>query len=250
VKDAPAWPEGHALRHFPEIDSTNEEARRLAAAGERGPLWLTADRQTKGRGRRGREWQSPPGNLAATLLLNPDRPIAQCAQLSFVAAIALAEMAARYVPGSDVQVKWPNDVLAGDRKLAGILLESAGNEGARPDWLAIGFGINLAWHPENTEFPAVSLAALGASPPPAIEALGWLAASWTKWYEMWSERGFEPIRDAWLARAARLGSRIRARLAGTEANGVFEGIDESGALILRETPLRVRMIAAGEVYFQ
>jgi BirA family biotin operon repressor/biotin-[acetyl-CoA-carboxylase] ligase len=249
VSETPAWPPGLAIRHFSEIDSTNEEARRQAASGADGPLWLIADRQSRGRGRRGREWQSPTGNLFATLLLRPASRIAECAQLSFVAALAACDLVDRCAPHANVEVKWPNDVVAEGRKIAGILLESASHSDAAPDWLAIGFGVNLAWHPSDTDFPATSIAALGASPPTPVEALAWLAGSWSKWYELWSERGFEPIRDVWLARAARLGLRIRTRLANAEATGVFEGIDGTGALLLRESRDRLRTIPAGEVFF-
>ncbi len=240
---------GIPLRHFEEIDSTNEEARRLALGGVVGPLWLVADLQTKGRGRRGRNWQSPQGNLAATLLLSPAMPIAQCAQLSFVAALGASDVVGRCAPRAEMKVKWPNDVLADEKKIAGILLESTSKDGARPDWLAIGFGINLASHPADTEFPATSIAGLGEKPPAPRAALDCLAASWSKWYEVWSERGFEPIRDAWLARAARLGARIRARIADMEVVGMFEGIDADGALSLRESTGRMRRISAGEVFF-
>jgi BirA family biotin operon repressor/biotin-[acetyl-CoA-carboxylase] ligase len=249
VTSAPAWPAGHALRHFEDIDSTNEEARRLAAAGVQGPLWIVADRQTKGRGRRGREWHSLAGNLYATLLLNPASRIAQCAQLSFVAALAVGDVVARFAPTASVELKWPNDVLAGGRKIAGILLEASGNDAGAPDWLAIGFGVNLVWHPADAEFPAISLLGLNAHPPAPRDALACLAASWLDWYKLWETRDFAPIRDAWLTRAAGLGQRIRARLPDEEATGVFEGIDESGALILREQSGRVRIIAAGDVFF-
>ncbi|MBN9554147.1 MAG: biotin--[acetyl-CoA-carboxylase] ligase, partial [Alphaproteobacteria bacterium] len=156
------WPQGYGLRRYEEIDSTNEEARRLIAAGETGPVWLTASRQTAGRGRRGRAWESAGGNLAATLLLRPVGPQAQWAELSFAAAIATADMAAALASGARIALKWPNDVLADSKKLAGILLET-GN-GPKPA-LAIGIGVNLAHHPEGTEFPATSLAALGSKPP-------------------------------------------------------------------------------------
>ncbi|HEX4160762.1 MAG TPA: biotin--[acetyl-CoA-carboxylase] ligase [Rhizomicrobium sp.] len=244
-----AWPQGYLLRHLEEADSTNEEARRLAMAGAAAPLWILADRQTKGRGRRGREWQAPAGNLTATLLLRPESPLARCAQLSFTAALAAAGMIAQYAPAAEVSLKWPNDVLVHGRKIAGILLESAGNAPGRPDWLAIGIGANLAAHPTDVEFPATSLAALGAQVPAPQEALASLAAQWARWYELWMERGFGPVRDAWLARAAGLGTRIRARLAGGETHGMFEGIDEGGALLLRESPGRLRVISAGEVFF-
>ncbi len=246
---SPAWPQGYALKAFDVIDSTNEEARRLAAAGERGPVWISAERQTAGRGRRGRFWESPTGNLAATLLLSPARPASECAQLSFVAALAVSDVVARYAPAADVKLKWPNDVLADARKIAGILLESASTGGEQPAWLAIGIGVNLRHFPPGTEFPATSLAALAAATPGPQEALAALAGAFAKWYEVWVAQGFAPIRDSWLARAAGLGTRIRARLQNEETSGVFEGIDETGALLLREAQDRVRKIAAGEVFF-
>ena len=249
MSNAAAWPLGYALRHFDVIDSTNEEARRLAAAGEPGPVWIAADRQTAGRGRRGRAWESPTGNLAATLFLRPGKPANECAQLSFVAALAVSDAVARYAPRAEVKLKWPNDVLADGRKIAGILLESASAGGERPGWLAVGIGVNLAQFPPGTEFPATSLAALDAATPGPREALGALAAAFAKWYETWVAQGFSPIRDSWLARAAGLGTRIRARLQNEETSGVFEGIDRTGALILRETQGRTRLIAAGEVFF-
>jgi BirA family biotin operon repressor/biotin-[acetyl-CoA-carboxylase] ligase len=243
------WPQGYALREWTEIDSTNEEARRLAAAGERGPIWLRADRQTAGRGRRGRAWESPAGNLAATLLIVPGKPASECAQLSFVTAIAVADAASGFAANAEIKVKWPNDVLANGRKLAGILLESASGGDGALTFLAIGVGINLAHFPPDTEFPATSLAALGVSVPSPSAALSQLAAHFAKWYEVWMTNGFSPIQDAWLARAAGLGSRIRARLTHEETSGVFEGIDNTGALILREAQGRTRTIAAGEVFF-
>ena len=242
------WPDGYRHMHFESIGSTNDEARRLAVSGDAGPVWITADEQTAGRGRRGRVWVSPKGNLMSTLLLNPQRPAEECAQLSFVSAIAAADTVAHFAPEADIKVKWPNDVLANGRKISGILLESA-SAGGEPYFLAIGIGINLAYFPPDTEFPATALAALGAPPPSATEALAQLAAHFAKWYDVWRANGFAPIRDAWLARAANLGGRIRARLTKGETSGVFEGIDETGALLLRESADRLRTIAAGEVFF-
>ncbi len=234
-----AWPHGVGLLRLDEIDSTNEEARRRAEAGERGPLWILAQRQTAGRGRRGAVWQAEAGNLTATLLLSP---YGNFAQLSFAAALATADLAQHFAPDARVKVKWPNDVLADGRKLAGILLESG------PDWLAIGIGVNLVGHPEATEFPATSLAALGATPPAPEEALTVLAARLAHWYDRWMKDGFEVLRAAWLARAPEVGAPIRARLPHETRHGLFEGIDASGALLLREAS-GVRAITAGEVFF-
>ncbi|HVU19801.1 MAG TPA: biotin--[acetyl-CoA-carboxylase] ligase [Rhizomicrobium sp.] len=243
-----SWPAGYGLIEFDEIDSTNEEARRLAAKGERGPVWIVAGRQTAGRGRRGRKWESPAGNLAATLLLNPEKPASECAQISFVSALAASDAIARFTPDAEIKVKWPNDVLANGRKIAGILLESA-SQGANPQFLIAGIGMNLKSHPIETEFPAISLSGLGLSPPLPRHALLELAVPFAKWYDVWHAEGFSPIRDAWLSRAAGLGTRIRARLTNEETVGIFEGIDETGALLLREAQDRVRTIAAGEVFF-
>ena len=241
------WPPGYGLKWYDEIDSTNEEARRLAAKGEAGPLWLTAARQTAGRGRRGRAWEGGAGNLAATLLFRPEKSQGEWAQLSFATAIAAADMAAHLVPQARVALKWPNDVLADGKKLAGILLETA--NGPLPA-LAVGVGVNLASHPEGTEFPATSVAALGVSPPGVEEALTMLAAGFAKWYEVWCARGFATIRKAWLARAAGLGSRIRARLATEERSGMFEGIDENGALLLNEGSGRASVLPAADIFFR
>jgi BirA family transcriptional regulator, biotin operon repressor / biotin---[acetyl-CoA-carboxylase] ligase len=236
------WPAGYGLAAHDELDSTNAEARRLVQGGETRPVWITAKRQTAGRGRRGRVWESPPGNLAATLLIHPARPLGEWAQLSFAAAVATADMVASLAPAATIAVKWPNDVLGDSKKLAGILLETAGSA------LIIGIGVNLAAHPEGTEFPATSLPALGSKAVLPADALALLAQGFARWYEVWLDEGFAPIRDAWLARAAGLGQRIRARLPDRECMGVFEGIDADGALLLNEAG-QTRVIAAGEVFF-
>ena len=236
------WPPGVALARLDEVDSTNAEARRRAEAGEGGPLWITAARQSAGRGRRGRSWETGAGNLATTLLLTPKVPPAEAAQLSFAAALAVAEAIAHFAPQIAVTVKWPNDVLADGKKVSGILLEGAGPA------MAIGIGVNLAHHPEGTEFPATSLAALGVSPPSPQDALVVLASRFAPWQAAWERDGFEPLRAAWMARAGGLGLPIRARLPHEERHGSFEGIDATGALLLRE-PGGLRAITAGEVFF-
>jgi BirA family transcriptional regulator, biotin operon repressor / biotin---[acetyl-CoA-carboxylase] ligase len=241
------WPQGYSKQVHAELDSTNEEARRLAEGGQAGPVWIMALRQTEGRGRRGRTWHSPEGNLAATLLLRPDASHAVTGQLSFAAALAAADMAAHFAPDVAIAVKWPNDVLAGGKKLAGILLEGGADKSNRR-WLAIGIGVNLAAHPDGTEFPATSLAQLGIAVPSQQEALTVLAARFAHWYGLWMQGGFESLRMQWLARAKGVGTPIHARLAQETRTGVFEGIDASGALLLNEGG-QVRAIAAGEVFF-
>jgi BirA family biotin operon repressor/biotin-[acetyl-CoA-carboxylase] ligase len=241
------WPQGYRLVELAEVGSTNEEARRRAQAGEPGPLWITAARQTQGRGRRGRVWIAPPENLSTTLLIRPGRSAQQCAQLSFVAALAVGDMLARYVPG--VTLKWPNDVLVGAKKAAGILLESETGADGTAAWLAIGIGINLKAFPADTDLPATSVAASGGMAPSPQDGLLDLAAAFAKWYDVWREAGFSAIREGWLARAHGLGSRIRVRLAREELTGVFRDLDDDGALVLGLPGGVERKISAGEVYF-
>ncbi len=218
----------------------------MAQGGEAGPLWITAAQQTAGRGRRGRVWEAGAGNLAASLLLRPTAPQAVIGQLSFVAALAVAEMAAQFASTALIQVKWPNDVLGNGSKLAGILLESG--QGPAGRWLAIGIGVNLASFPTGTEFPATSLVQLGIAPPPSDITLSVLAARFAHWYDVWMSEGFQIVRTAWLARAGGLGSVLRARLPHETRTGVFVGLDAAGALLLSEQG-RVSAIAAGEVFF-
>jgi BirA family biotin operon repressor/biotin-[acetyl-CoA-carboxylase] ligase len=236
------WPESLRLLRFDSIDSTNEEARRLAAKGEQGPLWIVARTQTVGRGRRGNRWISESGNLLASVLL----PVANAtaAQLGFAAGLATAEVLSVYVAKDRVTLKWPNDVLVDGRKIAGILLETAGT-----DAVVIGIGINLAEHPSETEFPAVSLRSILGHAPGPDEVLPQLASRLHAWYEVWQSRGFSALKSAWLERAQGLGGEIRARLAQDEVHGVFETLDDNGALLLRTADRGLTHITAGEVFF-
>lgn len=245
------WPPGYGLAVFDEIDSTNAEARRRAEAGEPGPLWICAARQTAGRGRRGRSWVSAPGNLMCTLMTRPGGSAAEAARLSFAAALATRELLTTYVPDKDIRLKWPNDVILEGGKVAGILLESAAGRGGRLDWLAVGFGINLAHEPE---VPGQRVSALARHLPPgrpapsAPEALNILAAVFHRWYER-ARLDFDAVRLAWLNHAQGLGAQVRVEAAGRTLTGTFDDIDADGALVL-VCPDGVRhTVSAGEVYF-
>ena len=230
-----------------EIDSTNEEAKRRAEVGEAGGLFILARTQTAGRGRRGREWASGKGNLFATLLLRPQVTPQKAAELSFVAANAVAETF-ESLGASSATVKWPNDVLLAGAKAAGILLESSARN-ARLDWLAIGMGLNLSSAPTSTPYPATSLKAeTGCSPPDPAEVLPILAGHWARGYEGWEEEGFTRVRASWLARAEGLGRRIIARLEAEEIAGNFVDLSETGELVM-DTREGRRLISAGEIFF-
>jgi BirA family biotin operon repressor/biotin-[acetyl-CoA-carboxylase] ligase len=237
------------IEAFDEIDSTNAEARRRADAGERGPLWLTAKRQTAGRGRRGRNWETGAGNLAATYLAHTAKHPAEAAQVSFVAALAVADLAIAFVPPTLVSLKWPNDPMIAGRKTAGILVES-GPHAAGGLWLAVGCGVNLATPPDAAERPATAFAEHMRAPPPSpLEALAVLAESFERWRDLWERLGFPPIAAAGTARAHGLGERCTARLPSETIEGVAEGLDSDGALRLRTGPGAIRRITAGDVFF-
>lgn len=226
--------------------STNAEALSRARTGERGPLWITAQSQSAGRGRRGSAWISTPGNLYATLLLSEPSPPERAPQLSFVAALALHDAVAECAPhlGPMLALKWPNDLLLGGAKFAGILIEG---EGEPAFAVAIGIGVNCAGHPTDTSFPATDLAAAGALVTPA-QLFAALSASMVRRLDQWQRgEGFAGIRAAWLKRAAGLGQDIRVRLPEREFSGRFEGLDEAGRLlVLASTGLTA--VTAGEVF--
>ncbi|HEX3887251.1 MAG TPA: biotin--[acetyl-CoA-carboxylase] ligase [Phenylobacterium sp.] len=241
---------GHApVEAYDEIDSTNAEARRRAEAGEVGPVWITAAVQTAGRGRRGRSWSTERGNLAATLLMVTDAPPVEAAQVSFVAALAAAELADACLGPDVARLKWPNDVLIHGRKAVGILVES----GARPDgrlWLAVGVGVNLAHAPQDVERPATAFAEHMAGPPPEpLAALDVLAARFEAWRHAWATQGFAPVARAWTLRAIGLGQACEARLPSRTLTGVAEGLDPDGALRLRLDDGALERITAGDVFF-
>ena len=241
---------------FDELDSTNAEARRRADAGETGPLWIAARRQTEGRGRRGRVWESPEGNLYATLLTTTDKPPSEAAQLSFVVALAVAEVCDGWLIHSRndderATLKWPNDVLIGGRKVAGILVES-GRRLNGDLWLAVGVGLNLSQAPVAPERPATRLADhfRGEAPPTLEAALQSLAGAFGGWQLLWDRGGFEPIRMSWIERAHGLGQPCTARLGSETVDGVADGLELDGALRLRLQDGSVRRIHAGDVFAQ
>jgi BirA family biotin operon repressor/biotin-[acetyl-CoA-carboxylase] ligase len=220
------------IRTVPETGSTNDDVAALAREGAAEGTWLRAERQSGGKGRQGRAWQSPPGNLYASTLvrLAPGDPPAPT--LALVAAVALHETVQPHAP--DARIKWPNDLLVGGAKFAGILLERQG------DAVIVGFGVNLANHPEDLDRPATSLK------PPVVPGpfLERLATAFATWLGRWRTEGLAPVRTAWLAAAHPIG----AALSTSDARGTFEGLDETGALRLRLEDGGLRVIHAGDVF--
>jgi BirA family biotin operon repressor/biotin-[acetyl-CoA-carboxylase] ligase len=224
------------IRTLAETGSTNDYLAALAREGAAEGLWLRAERQTGGRGRQGRPWVSPPGNLYASTLvcLRPSDPPAPT--LALMAAVALHETVSTYAPG--ILIKWPNDLLAGPAKLSGILLEREG------DAVVIGLGVNLAHHPQDLARPATSLAALTGTAPDPNAFLEHLAETFGRWLARWRGEGLAPVRAAWLAAAHPRGTALST----PEGDGLFDGLDESGALRLRLPGGELRTIHAGDVF--
>ncbi len=246
------WPAGYHRVVLPQVDSTMAEAARRVPTLT-GPTWVLALDQTAARGRRGRAWSNPRGNFAATLVMQPTHGAQLAALRSFVASLALYDaMVAVSGRTEPFALKWPNDVLLNGGKVAGILLESAGQGGALT-YLSIGIGVNLASAPDASQVedralrPVSLLSEVGAAVDPET-FLDALAPAFARYEQQLTTQGFAPIRAAWLARAARLGEVIVARMAREEITGTFETVDASGNLVLATATGR-RSIAAADVFF-
>ena len=248
VCPAPSAP-GFRFEEHDQVASTNNLCFQRGRAGASGNLWIRANEQVEGRGRRGRGWSSPRGNLFASLLLIDPEPGDRIGELPLLAAVALAE-AIDMVAGTYrlAELKWPNDLLASGAKLSGILLEV---EKITDDRLAVvlGFGVNCAEHPSEGLYRTTDLASLGYLVPFA-RLFDALMASVAGHLETWRQPGgFAPIRKAWLDRAAHLGKTITVRVGGEELTGVFADIDEKGHLVLKTAGDRRQTVYAGDVFF-
>jgi BirA family transcriptional regulator, biotin operon repressor / biotin---[acetyl-CoA-carboxylase] ligase len=249
---------GYRLAAFDKIGSTNAEAMLRARAGEGGPIWFVTSEQTAGRGRRFRPWVAPRGNLASSILEVMDVAPAAAATLGFAAGLAL-EAALRKLSvdaalrmagsdGLDFSLKWPNDVLAGGKKLAGILLEAEATVGGGLA-VVVGIGTNVVAAPEGTPTPATSLKAIGIDVS-AEDLFAALSDAWAEFRAIWDDgRGFSEIRRLWLARAAGLGEAVSIKSGDTLIEGVFDTIDEQGCLIIRTSAGQRVPVTAGDVYF-
>jgi len=235
-------PPGFRRVALEEVGSTNTEALRLAEEGAPEFTLVTARRQSAGRGRRGKTFDSPAGNLFASIVLRPNRPYAVVSQLSFVAAIAVGDLLDRLEIRGTVGFKWPNDVQVDGAKISGILLEGGVGH------LVAGIGVNLAHHPPGMPYPTTSVLAKGGKTD-IDEATAILAEAFLERYRRWLADGFEPIREAWLARAMGLGREVRVTVReGRTDTGIFSALDETGALVLTQNGT-TRKITAGEIFF-
>ena len=236
---APVLPDGWRLVALESVGSTNDEAARLAEQGAPEGTVVWSREQTGGRGRRGRVWSSPIGNLYSSTILRPDCPAARAAELGFVAALAVADMMPH---GRDVRVKWPNDVLVDGGKVAGILPESSIGQSRKAEHVVVGIGVNVGFAPSLPEmrYPG---ACLGGTVETALEKL---TAALALRVAEWRREGFEAVRAQWLAKAGPLGLEVDVKLGDDLVRGRFAGMDGEGALLL-DTAAGPRRIVAGEL---
>ena len=235
----PVLPDGWSLVALDSVGSTNDEAARLADGGAPEGTVVWAREQHGGRGRRGRSWASPPGNLYSSTILRPECPAARAAELGFVAALAVGDLVP---PSRATRLKWPNDVLVDGGKIAGILLESAIAQDGRVEHVVAGIGINVAFAPQLAEmrYPG---SALGGTVEAALEGLTRALATRLA---QWRRDGFGVVREAWLAQAGPLGAEVDVRLGEGLVRGRFAGLDHEGALLL-DTAEGPRKIVSGEL---
>ena len=242
---------GYRVLGYETVGSTMTEAANAARSGDAGDLWVAALEQTAGRGRRGRQWQTIPGNLAASLLVEPGSDPAVTATLGFVAGVALHRALLETVEraiAATLRLKWPNDVLAGDAKLAGILLEATPLSGGRQG-VIVGIGVNVVAAPEGLPYPATALATLGSrvTAPVLFSAL---AENWCLAFETWNRgRGLQALLADWRPRAFGLGGPVRIERETGMIAGTFESVDDEGRLVLRAVDGGRTAISAGDVHF-
>ncbi len=240
-----------------ETASTNDDAKRAAKSGEAEGLVIQALRQTAGKGRQGRAWESPEGNLYMSVLLRPCCSPQEAGLYTFVTALAVYDAVRVFLPQADIALKWPNDVLVNGKKICGILLEAAPVEYGLVDWLVIGIGVNVEHYPENPLYPVTSLmnevarfntsSLEGAGTVTVAETMERVLLKFLEWKQVMLTEGFASVRAAWLGRAKK--GPIEARLPNETVRGEFKSLDEHGRLIINLPDSSERAIAAGDVFF-
>jgi len=230
------------IHHVAVTGSTNDDMMALVRDGAPEGTWLRADRQESGRGRQGRPWISPPGNLYASTLVRRMAGDPPAPSLAMVAAVALDELLQAWLGPDRLLIKWPNDLLADSAKISGILLEGADRA------VVVGIGVNLAYHPEGIDRPATSLAALGLSPPDPGDFLADLAAVFAAWLARWRGEGLGVVLARWQARAHPPGTALSVRAPDGAIDGLYDGLDADGALRLRTADGCIHLVHAGDVF--
>lgn len=245
------WLSKFHLLLLDEVDSTNSEAQRIALS-DRSPSYLviTSKKQTNGRGRSGRTWESPHGNLYMSVIVPKTATLDEMSQLTFVSSLALENAISSLFHSegmnTKIELKWPNDVMINDKKVAGILLESAGKN---MEYIVIGVGVNISKAPEIKDKPSTSLQAEGLTKLESTEMLNRFMSNFLKLYQTWLSEEFRGIREKWLKKARNIGKIISVDSGGTRISGKFMDIDFKGQLRVQVASGQIHSINTGEVVF-
>lgn len=238
----------YTLHVLETTSSTNEDAKQAALEGAPTGLVIQALSQSGGKGRQGRHWHSPEGNLYASILLRPSCATQDAGFYSFLTALAVYETVRHFLPLAKIELKWPNDVLVEDKKISGILLEAGPLKNDQFEYLIVGVGLNITSHPENPLYPVTNLCAEGAKNPPVSTALEIFLEKFEKWRLTLLSDGFDSLRSAWLSHARQ--GKMVARLPHKEIHGTFVSIDEAGQLLLkRDDDSVIVPISAADIFF-
>jgi len=238
----------YRIHSIPVTESTNDDVKEAARSGEAEGFVVWAWEQKGGRGRQGRTWYSPPGNLYASILLRPPGEARHAARYAFVAALALHDLVKDYLPDAAITLKWPNDVLVFGKKISGVLMESSLTPQSKLEWLVVGMGLNIEHHPQDTPYPATSLRHEGLSSYVDLQStVQNLCAHFFRWKESLEIQGFPAVRAAWLNHA-QLGA-LTVHLPDGLINGVFTGLNDDGGLVLQLADGTKQAISAGDVFF-
>ncbi|WP_434732594.1 biotin--[acetyl-CoA-carboxylase] ligase [Wolbachia endosymbiont of Zygogramma bicolorata] len=232
--------EGFHIHHYKEVSSTNEEALDLIDKGISNETVIIADKQTEGRGRTGKSWISPEGNLYASLIINQETDVSKLTELTFVTALAVGNTLLSFISDSNVQHKWPNDILIDGKKISGILLEKRSNS----NWLIIGIGINVNHAP----LPGTTCISNYGESVSNIDLLKELIINFNKLRKQWLFDGFYAIREMWLKKAFKMNKQISVKLADKLYEGIFADIDKSGKLVLQQKDGSLIYFDAGELF--
>lgn len=231
---------------FDSVDSTQDLLKDRALSGAPEGTVVQGLEQLKGRGRHGNTWISPKGNLYLSILLRPECPAQVTGQLAFVVALAVGDAVGSFLTQGEqdsIRLKWPNDILYNGLKISGILLETNINN-ASIDAVYVGVGVNVERPPEGH----IGLSDIAGGTVSVDECRAVLLDNLARWYGVWRQKGFAPVREAWLKQAHGIGQPVRARMPRGEEHGIFEGIDGYGALILKQGD-EIKTIQAAEIHF-
>ena len=240
---------GYFLHTLDDTDSTNVECRKMAENGSGEGLIVQALSQSSGRGRRGRNWSSPKGNLYFSMLIKPKCMVSKALGISFVSAVAMCDaLGALLPPMVEVRVKWPNDILINQRKCCGFLLESSSDCSGNVKWVIIGTGVNVESFPEDVDYPATSLSFEGSPNLALRDVLLSFLRHFKRWKNIWEEEGFSPIREAWMERSIGMGKRITAKLVESSYTGIFSDLNIDGSLVMITDDGNKVVISSGDIF--